>query len=112
MTATTARTRTPRVRAGLAYAIIEQREHTPGTRSRWTVTLVQLDALGSHPVQTWTGVGPLGRLRAQRDAKEHCARQQIAARFVPVDEAPPPAKANRAWMFAGVLARLHAEGII
>lgn len=101
-----------RVRAGLAHALVETRAHTAGTRSHWTITLVQLDALGAHPVQSWTGEGPLGRLRAHRDAIEHCQRQHIDARIVSEGTAPPTHKRNRAWEWAQCLGRLRDEGVI
>lgn len=101
----------PRPRHGLALALVETREQlTPGTRSRWSVALVQLDATGATVLDAWHGVGPLGRLRARREAHEHCERERI--HYTPhfVDSRPTPARVEHA--HAQAFARLRSEGVI
>ena len=100
-----------RSRQGLALALIEQREQDdPGTRSRWTVALVQLDATGTHTVMQWRGTGPLGRLRARRDAIEHCARASLTVTPSFATERPTPAHVEQA--HAALHHRLRSEGVL
>lgn len=107
----TAARRLPRQRLA-TLALIEQREqHTPGTRSRWTIALVQLDDDGARTLAAWHGVGPLGRLRAHRDAREHCEREQLTPRTVQLDDQRKPCNVL-AWEQTRLLARLRDEGVL
>ena len=100
----------PRPRRGLALALVELREQpSPCTRSRWTLALVQLDAMGATTLKTWHGLGPLGRLRARREAHEHCERKQIAYTPHLLEMRPTPAQLSHA--HAQLFARLRNEGV-
>lgn len=100
-----------RLRQRLAtLTLIEQRTHTPGTRSRWTVALVELDERGARTLEAWHGVGPLGRLRAHRDAREHCEREQLEA-TLQLEEQRKPCSVV-AWEQTRILARLRDEGVL
>jgi len=94
----------------VTLALVERREHTPGTRSRWMLALVELTERGARTLATWQGVGPLGRLRAHRDAREHCEREQLT----PTMQLEDTRKASnlRGWEHARLRARLLEEGII
>ena len=101
----------PRPRHGLALALVETREQLrPGTRSRWTIALVQLAPTGAHAVEHWHGTGPLGRLRARREAEEHCEREQLT--YTPHYVEARPLPAHRAHAHAQMRARLRAEGVL
>lgn len=101
-----------RLRQRLAtLALIEQREHNPGTRSRWTVALVELDERGARTLEAWHGVGPLGRLRAHRDAREHCERARIEPHTVQLEDQRKPCNVL-AWEQTRLLARLRDEGVL
>lgn len=100
----------PRPRHGLALALVELREQlSPRTRSRWTLALVQLDATGATALETWHGVGPLGRLRARREALEHCEREQLTYTPHLLETRPTPAQLSHA--HAQTFARLRSEGV-
>lgn len=95
----------------VTLTLIEQREQLePGTRSRWTLALVELTAYGARTLATWTGAGPLGRLRAHRDAHEYCQRERLE----PTEQLADTRKASsvRAWEHARLSARLRDEGVL
>lgn len=96
--------------APVTLALVERREHTPGTRSRWTLALVELTEHGARTLATWSGSGPLGRLRAHRDAYEYCQREQLTPTEQLADTRKP--STVLAWEHARLRARLLDEGII
>lgn len=93
------------------HAVFEQRTRTdPGTPSQWVIVLVELDADATRTLRAWHGVGPLGRLRAWRDALEHCALEHITPKEQLEEERAP--SRSLAWEHARLLARLRDEGVI
>lgn len=93
------------------HALLEKRTHEhPGTPSQWVVWLVALELDATRTVHAWHGTGPLGRLRAWRDALEHCALEQITPAEQREEERAP--SRSLAWEHARLLARLRDEGVI
>lgn len=96
--------------APVSLTLLEKSTPHPGTRTRWTLALVEISAHGSRTLATWTGTGPLGRLRAHRDAQEFCHAQQLE----PTEQLEDTRKPCNllAWEHARLLARLRGEGVI
>lgn len=93
------------------HALFEKRSPgNPGTPSQWVIVLVELDAESTRTLHAWHGTGPLGRLRAWRDALEHCAAQAISAQEP--QEEPRKAASSERWEHARLRARLRAEGVL
>lgn len=102
-----------------APALYEQRNpgttHVPGARSHWVLELWITEPDGiTRPIARFEGDGPIGRLRAQRDALEECARRGFTAPTLHsnVKTQAASTRPSITWEHAALCKRLRDEGVL